>query len=67
MKTLKMFFLLLLIWLQYSLWWGKNGIFDYIIVYKKVIMETQENIRLDMLNDQIKLEINKLNDNIKKK
>ncbi|QCI19975.1 MAG: cell division protein FtsB [Buchnera aphidicola (Brevicoryne brassicae)] len=65
MKTLKMFFLLLLIWLQYSLWWGKNGIFDYIIVYKKVIMEKKENINLDILNNQIILEINKFNNRIK--
>lgn len=65
MKTLKMFFLVLLIWLQYSLWFGKNGVFDYIVVYKKVIIETKENIDLDIRNNQILLEIDKLNNDIK--
>lgn len=65
MKILKIFLLFLLFWLQYSLWLGKNGIFDYIKIYKQVEIEKKNNIQLDMRNNQIVSEIETLNNNSK--
>ncbi|ANZ22620.1 cell division protein FtsB [Buchnera aphidicola (Diuraphis noxia)] len=65
MNTLKMFLLFLLIWLQYSLWWGKNGVFDYITIRKKVCLQKKENIDLNFRNQKIILELQKLNNHIK--
>ncbi|QCI23940.1 cell division protein FtsB [Buchnera aphidicola (Macrosiphoniella sanborni)] len=64
MKILKMFFLFLLFWLQYSLWLGKNGIFDYIKIYKKVILEKINNEYLDMRNKEVIANIKNLNNDI---
>ncbi|QCO70970.1 septum formation initiator family protein [Buchnera aphidicola] len=70
MKTLKIFLFSLLLWLQYSLWLGKNGIIDYIKIYKKVVMQKKNNEFLEMRNNQIILEIknfhNHINNNKKK-
>lgn len=70
MKTLKIFLFSLLLWLQYSLWLGKNGIIDYIKIYKKVAMQKKNNEFLEMRNNQIILEIknfhNHINNNKKK-
>ncbi|XOT89040.1 MAG: septum formation initiator family protein [Buchnera aphidicola (Diuraphis noxia)] len=60
-----MFLLFLLIWLQYSLWWGKNGVFDYITIRKKVCLQKKENIDLNFRNQKIILELQKLNNHIK--
>ncbi|WP_261979357.1 septum formation initiator family protein [Buchnera aphidicola] len=59
-----MFFLFLLFWLQYSLWLGKNGIFDYIKIYKKVILEKINNEYLDMRNKEVIANIKNLNNDI---
>lgn len=67
MRTLKMFLLFLLFLLQYSLWCGKNGIFDFVKIYNKVIIEKKNNKYLDIRNHQILLEIEDLNNHIKKK
>ncbi|QCI16084.1 septum formation initiator family protein [Buchnera aphidicola] len=64
MKTLKMFLLCLLIWLQYSLWFGKNGILDYIKIYKKVKIQKKNNDDLDIRNNQIMKDIENLNNHI---
>ncbi|QCI17808.1 cell division protein FtsB [Buchnera aphidicola (Acyrthosiphon lactucae)] len=66
MKILKIFLFVLLFWLQYSLWLGKNGILDYIKIYKKVEMQKKNNEYLDMRNNQIILEINKFNHHLDK-
>ncbi|AEO08759.1 essential cell division protein [Buchnera aphidicola str. Ak (Acyrthosiphon kondoi)] len=64
MKILKMFLLFLLCWLQFSLWLGKNGILDYIKIYKKVLIQKKNNEYLDMRNNQITLEIKNFNNHI---
>jgi cell division protein FtsB len=42
MKMLKIFLLFLFFWLQCSLWIGKNGILDYIKMYKKIIVQKKK-------------------------
>ncbi|CAL4326477.1 septum formation initiator family protein [Buchnera aphidicola] len=65
MRILKIFLLFLLIWFQYSLWLGKNGVLDYVKIYKKVIKEKKNNADLDIRNNQIILEIENLNNSLK--
>ncbi len=65
MKIFKIFLLSLLIWLQYSLWLGKNGILDYIKIYKRVIVQKKNNKDLDVRNNKIILEIKNINNHIK--
>jgi cell division protein FtsB len=67
MRLLKIFLLSLLIWLQYSLFLGKNGIIDYIKIYKKVVIEQTNNVNLGIRNNQIILDIKNLNNHIKNK
>ncbi|QCI20552.1 cell division protein FtsB [Buchnera aphidicola (Brachycaudus cardui)] len=61
MKILKIFLLFIFLWLQYSLWLGKNGVIDYIKIYNKVIKEKKTNADLDIRNNQIMSEIENLN------
>lgn len=42
MKILKIFLFFLLFLLQYSLWIGKNGILEYISIYKKIIIQKKK-------------------------
>ncbi|WP_343154098.1 septum formation initiator family protein [Buchnera aphidicola] len=65
MRILKIFLFLLFIWLQYSLWVGKNGILDYIKIYKKIIIQKKTNKDLEVENNKLLLEIQNLNDKIK--
>ncbi|QFQ32235.1 septum formation initiator family protein [Buchnera aphidicola] len=65
MRILKVLLFLLFIWLQYSLWVGKNGILDYIKVYKKIIVQKKINERLETENNKLLLEIEDLNNKIK--
>lgn len=64
MKILKMILLSLLCWLQYSLWLGKNGVLDYIKIYKKIAIQKKNNEYLDMRNNQIILEIENFNHHV---
>ncbi|QIE02112.1 septum formation initiator family protein [Buchnera aphidicola] len=64
MNILKIFLLLALCWLQYSLWLGKNGLIDYIKIYHKVIIEKKNNENLDTRNKQLMLDIDSLNKTI---
>ncbi|ADP66233.1 cell division protein FtsB [Buchnera aphidicola] len=66
MKILKIFLLSLLFWLQYSLWLGKNGVLDFIKIYRRVTIEKKNNEYLDMRNNQIILEIENFNNHINK-
>ncbi|UPT14761.1 septum formation initiator family protein [Buchnera aphidicola] len=65
MRILKVLLFLLFIWLQYSLWVGKNGILDYIKVYKKIIVQKKINEHLETENNKLLLEIEDLNNKIK--
>ncbi|CAL4324806.1 Cell division protein FtsB [Buchnera aphidicola (Protaphis terricola)] len=65
MKILKIFLFLLFIWLQYSLWIGKNGVLDYIKIYKKIIVQKKKNKELEIKNNKLKSEIEQLNSHIK--
>lgn len=65
MRTLKMFLLFLFFWLQYSLWIGKNGILDYIKIYKKIIIQKKKNKDFEIRNNQLILEIERLNNLMK--
>ncbi|QNS01625.1 MAG: cell division protein FtsB [Buchnera aphidicola (Pentalonia nigronervosa)] len=65
MKILKIFLFFILFWLQYSLWLGKNGYFNYIKMYKTVLLEEQNNLRMDKRNEKIILRIKQLQNNIK--
>jgi cell division protein FtsB len=62
-KMSKLTFLLLLLlgWLQYSLWFGKNGIDDYTGVNRILNEQKQTNLKLKLRNDQMFAEINDLN------
>lgn len=64
MRILKIFLLFLLFWLQYSLWFGKNGIIDYINIYQKIIIEKKNNEYLDICNNELILEIQHLKNNL---
>jgi len=59
MKMLKIFLLFLLFWLQCSLWIGKNGILDYIKIYKKIIVQKKKNKDFKIKNNKIILKIKK--------
>lgn len=67
MRILKIFLLFLLFWLQYSLWFGKNGIIDYINIYQKIIIEKKNNEYLDICNNELILEIQHLKNNLQNK
>lgn len=53
--------LVLLGWLQYSLWLGKNGIHDHIILRDDVIAQNNINAKLKARNAQLFAEIDDLN------
>ena len=61
MSKLVFFLLLLLGWLQYSLWIGKNGIDVYTRVNRTLNEQKQTNLKLKLRNDQMFAEINDLN------
>ncbi|WP_127959722.1 cell division protein FtsB [Serratia microhaemolytica] len=60
MKKLTLLLLVLLGWLQYSLWLGKNGISDYVRVRDSVLEQQQINAELKARNDQLFAEIDDL-------
>ncbi|AEW44342.1 essential cell division protein [Serratia symbiotica str. 'Cinara cedri'] len=62
MGKITLLLLTVLIWLQYSLWMGKNGIYDYIRVNKDVISVQNINILLKARNDQLFIEVHDLNE-----
>ncbi|ERT13919.1 cell division protein FtsB [Photorhabdus temperata] len=60
MGKLTLLLVVLLGWLQYSLWLGKNGIHDYVRVKNDVAMEKSKNSKLKVRNDQLSAEIDDL-------
>lgn len=61
MVKLTLLLLVLLAWLQYSLWFGKNGIHDFTRVSDDVAAQQATNARLKARNDQLFAEIDDLN------
>lgn len=55
-----MFLLLMLILLQYQLWWGHGGIKDMLKVKKSLALQTIENLKLKKQNDQLSFQIKRL-------
>ncbi len=62
MGKLTLLLFILLSWLQYSLWLGKNGIHDYMRIKKDVVNQQNYNTKLKVRNDQLFAEINDLNE-----
>ncbi len=61
MGKLKLLLLALLVWLQYLLWFGKNGVHDLMKVRSDVVAQENHNSKLKARNDQMFAEINDLN------
>ncbi|WMQ74292.1 MAG: Cell division protein FtsB [Sodalis sp.] len=61
MGKLTLLLLVLLGWLQYSLWLGKNGVYDLVRVESDVAVQQRNNAQLKARNDQLFAEINDLN------
>lgn len=62
MRKINYLFLVILVWLQYSLWLGKNGILDFISIYNITRLYYNDH-NLDYMsncNRQLLLEINNL-------
>ncbi|AKC32420.1 septum formation initiator [Candidatus Pantoea carbekii] len=51
---------MLLGWLQYSLWLGKNGIHDYMRINSAVLSQQVNNAKLKARNRQLFIEIDEL-------
>ncbi|NDL61197.1 cell division protein FtsB [Acerihabitans arboris] len=62
MGKLTLLLLVLLGWLQYSLWLGKNGVHDLVRVEDDVSVQQSGNAKLKARNDQLFAEIDDLND-----
>lgn len=62
MGKLTLLLLVLLGWLQYSLWLGKNGVHDLVRVQDDVSVQQGSNAKLKARNDQLFAEIDDLND-----
>lgn len=62
MNKINYLLLIILVWLQYSLWLGKNGVFDFIQIYNTNML--YKNIydldRIQARNDQLLLDIQNL-------
>ncbi|WP_343188503.1 septum formation initiator family protein [Buchnera aphidicola (Neophyllaphis varicolor)] len=54
---------ILLFWLQYSFWFGKNGFCDYFFIYKTFIKIKKNNIKARINNKKILKEIEYINNN----
>lgn len=61
MGKLTLLLLAILGWLQYSLWFGKNGVNDYTRVRDDVAVHQVTNAKLKARNDQLFAEIDDLN------
>lgn len=60
MGKLTLLLLIILGWLQYSLWLGKNGIHDYVRVKDDVVVQQGNNAKLKARNEQLFAEIDDL-------
>lgn len=53
MGKLTLLLLILLGWLQYSLWLGKNGVHDHVRVNADVVVQQGNNAKLKARNEQL--------------
>ncbi|NLS12831.1 cell division protein FtsB [Vibrio sp. SM6] len=60
MRLFLLFLLSLLSWLQYTLWFGKNGINDYWSLEQDIVAQQQVNAKLQSRNDEMYAEIDDL-------
>lgn len=60
MGKVTLILLILLGWLQYSLWLGKNSIHDYVRVKDDVDVQRENNAKLKARNEQLFAEIDDL-------
>ncbi len=57
MRSLTALLLALFCWLQYNLWWGKNGVSDYLSLKDNVAVQSESNAHLRSRNEQMYAEI----------
>ncbi|PLK58903.1 cell division protein FtsB [Candidatus Palibaumannia cicadellinicola] len=62
MNKLALLLLVLFIWLQYSLWLGKNGIINLVRINSNIVTENNNNAKLKTRNAQLFAEVYDLND-----
>ncbi|ELR65374.1 Cell division protein DivIC (FtsB) [Photobacterium marinum] len=60
MRLLTLALLVVLSWLQYDFWLGKNGMMDYMAVKENVAIQQQANAELLQRNQQMYAEIHDL-------
>lgn len=60
MRKITLLLSILLSWLQYSLWFGKNGIYDLIHIQNDVNLQQCNNAKLKARNDLLFVEIKDL-------
>ncbi|MGF1742723.1 cell division protein FtsB [Vibrio profundum] len=60
MRIFTLTLVLLLGWLQYTLWWGKNGISEYRLVSSEITAQQKVNLTLRTRNEEMFAEINDL-------
>lgn len=60
MGKLSIFLLVILSWLQYSLWLGKNGVHTYTRIQHEVVAQQESNTKLKSRNEQLFAEIDDL-------
>ncbi|MCQ1057509.1 cell division protein FtsB [Photobacterium sp. DNB23_23_1] len=60
MRLLNLLLLVILSWLQYDFWLGKNGMVDYLAVRDNVAVQQQANAELVQRNQQMYFEIHDL-------
>ncbi|MDR0806478.1 MAG: cell division protein FtsB [Enterobacteriaceae bacterium] len=60
MKKFMLLLIILLGWLQYSLWLGKNGVHDYVRVQEDLVVQQENNAKLKLRNERLLAEISDL-------
>lgn len=64
MGKLTLLFVVILGWLQYSLWFGKNGVHDYVRVKDDIASQQTANNHLKIRNNRLIAEIDDLNNGL---
>lgn len=64
MNKLKVILTVLLIWAQYTLWFGKNGVLEQQRIYNDIFLQKKDNATLTIKNKNLITEINDLSKNL---